>query len=89
MRTWGEGSIGAKLYGENLPSGSVDFRLRSSPKEGNNLEDLCGRKWELGNQIKKGYTSRGTVPQQGKQGFYVNITVKARVLGCLGSKFPT
>ena len=89
MRAGGRGAgIGAKLYNENLPSGSVGFRLRSSPKEGNNLDDLRGRKWELGNQIKKCCTFRGTIPQQGKQGFDVNITVKARVLGCLGSEFP-
>lgn len=54
---------------KNLPSGSIDFRLRSSTKEDNNQDNLCGRKKELGNLILKGYTSRGMVPQQKKIGF--------------------
>lgn len=53
---------------------------------------ICGRKRELGSLIKKkgggsAYTSRGMAPQQGKQGFDVNIIVKARVLDVLEVSF--
>lgn len=64
MNAGGEGSIWAKLYVESLPIGRTDFKLRCSPKGAKILDDpLCGRKRELGNLNKRGYTSKGMAPQ--------------------------